>query len=525
MKRFNVKESLNPIINLKKRNFSHEYYLSDKFSVQHQVCLSFLLKCIQITQAKMFRATTSITCNETATNSRGNFSTRKTKHSDILLVKEFIDKFPRYESHYKISHSNIKYLSPFWNIKRMYREYCLQSNFNFHTQCRDEEKPVNEWKFRQIFNTEYNLSFARLKVDTCGTCDKIDAEIKSHNEGDKQKLEGEKQMHLNLVEQISKDLEKEIKMARDPENKTEIFVFDLQRALEMPIIQTGEAYYKRQLWFYNLCVYDEVRKIGYMYVWNETIASRGSQEIASCLNKHFFEHVPIDTRKIILLSDTCSGQNRNIKMALMLKNFMSIWKHTELKSIEQHFFVIGHGYNSCDRSFGTIELQKRVTQDIFLPELWVNVIRQAKKKEPNFVVTEMKKTDFYSSESLEKSIVNRKKTISGNKINWFKIQKIIYEKENPFLLKICAYGIVNTVQTVSLLKRGTSNVFGRTLSYMYPDGRPITKAKYDDLQQLLKNIPENYRSFYRSLRYANDNSIKDYGLALCQSGDEEELSD
>lgn len=292
----------------------------------------------------------------------------------------------------------------------------------------------------------------------------------------------------------------------------------------MPIIRTGEAYYKRQLWFYNLCVYDKVRQIGYtcMYVWNESIASRGSQEIGSCLYKHFFKFVPKDTRKIVLMSDSCSGQNRNIKMSLMLKNFLSVWKHTELKSIEQHFYVPGHSYNSCDSSFGTIEIQKRSTQDIFFPEHWINVIRQAKKKEPKFVVTEMKKTDFYSSESLEKLIVNRKNTISGDKINWFKFQKIIYEQENPFLLKIIEYGVVNTVRTISLQKRGTVNVIGQTLKYMYRDGRSITKAKYDDLQQLLKNFPEQYRSFYRSLSHVNDGSIEDYGLALRQSSDEED---
>lgn len=77
-----------------------------------------------------------------------------------------------------------------------------------------------------------------------------------------------------------------------------------------------------------------------MYVSNESVASRGSQEIASCLFKHFLKYIPADTQRIILNSDTCSGQNWNIKIALMLKKFFFVWKHAELTSIEQRFFLL-----------------------------------------------------------------------------------------------------------------------------------------------------------------------------------------
>lgn len=81
---------------------------------------------------------------------------------------------------------------------------------------------MSEWIFRRIFNTEFNLIFARLKVDTCGTCDKINAEIKSNSQRVEQlqKLEGEKQVHLHLVERLSEELKKALDMARDPNNKT-----------------------------------------------------------------------------------------------------------------------------------------------------------------------------------------------------------------------------------------------------------------------------------------------------------------
>ncbi|KAF2888428.1 hypothetical protein ILUMI_17745 [Ignelater luminosus] len=60
------------------------------------------------------------------------------------------------------------------------------------------------------------------------------------------------------------------------EGLTKIFVFDLQKTLPTPVLSTGVAYYKWQLWTYNLCVHDEIAKTGFMYIWNETIAARGA---------------------------------------------------------------------------------------------------------------------------------------------------------------------------------------------------------------------------------------------------------
>lgn len=218
-----------------------------------------------------------------------------------------------------------------------------------------------------------------------------------------------------------------------------------------------------------------------MYVWNETIASRGSQEIASCLYKHFTKYLPKDTQKLFLNSDACSGQNRNIKMSLMLKKMLCDWKHSDLTSIEQHFFMSGHSYNSCDRSFGLIEKQKQLTETIMLPEHWINIMKQAKKNEPKFVVVEMTKDDFLSSRPLEDQIINRKKTTSGEKINWLNVQKIIYEKFSPFMLDFVNYGTDSPI-TISLQKKCSPEDFTSiNLPHLFPEGREIAYPKYKDL--------------------------------------------
>lgn len=125
-----TKENLNPKINLKERNFSHQHYLSDQTGVQHQVCLTFLLNCLQIARTTLFNASKSTTSNEIAKDNRGNRVTKRTSENDISFVKDCINSFPTYESHYKISKSDRKYLNPCLTIMRMYREYCLKCTFN-----------------------------------------------------------------------------------------------------------------------------------------------------------------------------------------------------------------------------------------------------------------------------------------------------------------------------------------------------------------------------------------------------------
>lgn len=91
---------------------------------------------------------------------------------------------------------------------------------------------------------------------------------------------------------------------------------------------------------------------------------------------------------------------------------------------------------------------------------------------------------------------------------------------NPLLLKIVEYGFNNNVLNISLEKRGTHAVFQqKKLSLLFPNGRSISKAKYDDLQKLIKNIPKEFHYFYHSLKH--DDSSNDFGLTSRVSSDEE----
>lgn len=90
---------------------------------------------------------------------------------------------------------------------------------------------------------------------------------------DKKAIETEHELHLRKAE-LARD-----SMKIDTENSktntgTPSYVcsMDLQKALPLPILTVSDAYYKRNLYCYNLGVHDLVKDSGYFYTWDETTA-------------------------------------------------------------------------------------------------------------------------------------------------------------------------------------------------------------------------------------------------------------
>ena len=57
-----------------------------------------------------------------------------------------------------------------------------------------------------------------------------------------------------------------------------------------PPVPINIVFYKRQPWVYNLGIHRCASEKGYMYMWDESVASRGSQEVGSCIITYLKEH-------------------------------------------------------------------------------------------------------------------------------------------------------------------------------------------------------------------------------------------
>lgn len=502
---------LNPINQQKNRNYTYRYFLHDVSGQKQEICTNFFCKCLQVTIGRVYRAIGTVQSNPTAKDHRGNRQSKnKTNERDRQYVKEFIAKFPKYKSHYGRKDSDRDYLAPNLNIRKMYREYVAVSEFRQRTV-------LSESMFRTIFNTEFNLAFKRPKTDTYKTCDEIQAKMKSGDltSEETQNQEKRKLSHHQSVSEKKLQFEKDVEDAKQSMGKTQCYTFDLQRTLETPSLSTNVAYYRRQLWTFNLCIYDEVDEKGYMYMWSENVASRGANEIVSCLIKHMKNYLPESTENIILYSDSCGGQNRNIKMTMILKKILT--NLVNVNTITQNFFISGHSYNSCDRCFGIIDKQRKTTEDIFLPIHWENIVRAAKKRDPKFEVVHMTANDFYSSQKLLDLIVNRKISCENEKINWHKIEFIKNIKHKPFTIFIKQFQTDYEMQVNLHKKDVLQHMFVNVELENTKEGE-ISKEKYEDLISLLSYIPSKYHEYFKNIKHSGM-SVGDYSLA--ENSDEE----
>lgn len=252
------KSELFPILSLKKRELNYNYSLIDNTGITQAVCRDFFMKCLQVTPTRIYNAVRTASKNPSANEKRGKApSKNKTTELEKEHIRNFIDSIPKYESHYGRERSDRKYLSSNLNIITLYREYCKVLEFK-------DLKPVKENIFRNIFNTEYNLSFKRRHTDTCKTCDELNVKFQSKvlMEATRKKIEEEKFNHLSLVNRTNETFRTDVEMASKSNGQIAVLTFDLQKTLETPSLTTSVAFYKRQLWTYNLCIYDEVQKKG-----------------------------------------------------------------------------------------------------------------------------------------------------------------------------------------------------------------------------------------------------------------------
>lgn len=91
-----------------------------------------------------------------------------------------------------------------------------------------------------------------------------------------------------------------------------------------------------------------------------------------------------------------------------------------INSIQHNFLIHGHTQNEGDTAHSVIE--KAITRvkksgPIYIPELYISIIRGAKKTGKPFLVKEMNYSDFVDLEALTDNInFNMSKNINGDAI-------------------------------------------------------------------------------------------------------------
>lgn len=502
-------EKIIPLIKLKERNFIHSCILRDGRGTKHQVCISFLTKLLQVNRVKIFRAVSSIDSNPSALDGRGKFPARKAKLQDKRFMQDFIESLPKYEHHYNTSQSSKKYLHPDLNIVKLHKLY--------QAKCVSEEKKAMSLSYFSKFFKSIGFEFPKLRTDTCWKCNDFNTQLKRSiiSIDRRATLNNKKQEHLSLAEKVVNKYVIDVQEAQKSFDNTEILTFALGTPTDMPSIASTD-YTKRRLWIHEFCVFDEVRQLAYVYIWPESVASKGSQEIGSCILEHLRSNLSLETKQLILYCDPLFGQNCNIKISLILQKFLDSWPHSQLSSIQQRFFVTGHGFNSCDRCFGMIKKKKL---NIYIPSNLVGGINEPKVRRKIYAF-EMRTEHFFSTKPLEDLLASKTCAVDGRKINWSIHESITYNRDKSFVLSVERFNR-KPIDIVLKKRNEADKLSDIALPLLYPTGRYISQLKYNDLKEFLNIIPNEYHFFYESLKYVDTKDEKDYAFCIQESSDEE----
>lgn len=337
----------------------------------------------------------------------------------------------------------------------------------------------------------------RPRNDTCKQCDSLNVQIKATEEqSDKQLLQSQLQLHHCKAQRAYQQLSEDTALCQSAAN-VDMITFDLQQSLPTPKLSTNIVFYKRQLWTYNLGVHDCLDGKGYMFIWPENVASRGSQEVCSSIMKFLQSRA----NHLIAFSDSCGGQNRNI-------NVICFWAHVvsspelSYNTIDHQYMMLGHSYLPNDRDFGSIEKASRRSPHIFVPDDWATLVEKARGKNP-FKVTNMAMSDFVSVQAIRSEIVYRKINTKKEKVEWFNIRWLQLQKDNPLMIRYrYSYNTLEVWKVLDLRKRrvGRPVDIGRLhLTPLYSSPRPINAKKLEDLNTLMQFIPPVHHAFYTGL--------------------------
>jgi hypothetical protein len=137
--------------------------------------------------------------------------------------------------------------------------------------------------YRDVFRSSFNLRFGFPRSDTCQKCDSYYVKLlNAADETERNKILIESELHHRKAEKSYSTLKEDSELAKNNSNLI-VLTTDLQQVLFTPSLTHSNVFYQRQYSCYNYGVHDAANGNATMHLWHETVAKRGSAEIASCL--------------------------------------------------------------------------------------------------------------------------------------------------------------------------------------------------------------------------------------------------
>lgn len=412
-------------------------------------------------------------------------------------MSTFLEEFPKYRSHYGTSEK--LYLHPHLSVTKL---------FNLYSEANPNVK-VSSHTFRKVFK-ESNLRFYVPKTDTCSTCDQHQAQRKGElTETEKTSLEKESKDHIDRAEAAREEMRVSTKESRE-NGRILCFSFDLQKTQPLPYINTSVAFYKRQMWMYNLGINDRSKNKAHMCLWTEIEGKRGSNEIASSILAFLNDLDLSRFDEIRTFSDGCGGQNRN---RTMLSFFMHICSTTPIKTWTHCFLESGHSFLPNDTDFGKIEKAKKARCAVYSFDQWIELVKQCR-----FAVIPMGGR-FVDVSELCGFHTFRHQDSEGHKFNWLKMKWCRVTGDDDAVQYKHSCSPDEPIKFINFANKNKMSSH-HEFTGLYSNPIPLQKKKYDDVMSLLKYIPFVYSEYFMNLPH---NGSQTDGYEMYPDSEDENL--
>ena len=215
------------------------------------------------------------------------------------------------------------------------------------------------------------------KKDQCDKC----CAFKSGNLS-----ETEYEEHVNRKEEARLSKENDKKRAENGE--CHVITMDVQAVQLVPYFQASALYFRQKLAVHNFTLYNLSTNEVVCYVWHEGEGELNANVFASCIVDYLVKETGC-TKEIIIYSDGCGSQNRNVT----LSNALVMLAKEKGITITQTYLEKGHTQMECNSVHSVIERKKK-NRDIYVPAQYVQLIEDAKTKSPPYKVRYIDHTFF-----------------------------------------------------------------------------------------------------------------------------------
>jgi hypothetical protein len=278
----------------------------------------------------------------------------------------------------------------------------------------------------------------------------------------------------------------------------------LQNVLQIPYLLVSQVYYTRKLSCYNLSFYSLKDSQAACYLWNEAEGQRGSCEIATCLLT-YIKSLPTNIDQVAFYSDCCTGQHRNIFVAIALLHAVN--STSNIQTIDHKYLESGHTQMESDSIHAAIETAKKRTE-VFVPSQWDTVIRLARKKRP-YTVVPLKYFDFLNLKPLGNSLLSANAVdAKGQRVQWMKIRWLRFRKSEPNDI-FFKYQFDGDFRSMKIKSSRKTKAATAPVPQLYLTKLSISSAKKADLVSLCSDgtIPSEFHAYIKTL--PDSNTIRD----------------